>query len=125
MKEKVNVSEIAKAGLCNVCGGCKWVCPAGAIDFYETIGGYLLPGIIEQKCDQCGLCISICPGAGFGSKLLANIPTDPFIGKVISTYAGRSADPEIYASALLQYLLCHLVSCHQRQEYQNLYPGRK
>jgi len=42
------------------CDPCETVCRRGAIKVGSPITN--LPRIIEDKCDGCGLCISICPG---------------------------------------------------------------
>jgi coenzyme F420 hydrogenase subunit beta len=99
MREISTVAEVVKDGLCNTCGGCKWVCKAGAIDYLETLGGYLLPTVDNDKCKQCGLCVTICPGKGFGADLVSALPSDPFVGQVRGTFAGKSTDARVFANS--------------------------
>jgi coenzyme F420 hydrogenase subunit beta len=99
MRKISTVAEVVKDGLCNTCGGCKWVCKAGAIDYLETLGGYLLPTVDTDKCNQCGLCVTICPGKGFGADLVSALPSDPFVGQVRATFAGKSTDSRFFANS--------------------------
>jgi coenzyme F420 hydrogenase subunit beta len=98
-KKFANVSGVRLNHLCNACGGCQWVCPASAIRYNETVGGYLVPEIDEQSCNGCGLCLSICPGSGFGESLIAKIPDDPFVGVIEHSYVGKATDQNVHRSA--------------------------
>lgn len=96
MTEKQNISSVAQARLCNSCGACCGVCPAEAIEYQETPGGYYLPAVDEQACNQCGLCREVCPGIHFGKTLLARMPDDPFSGVVKEALVGKAADNNIF-----------------------------
>lgn len=93
------VSEIASLRLCNSCGGCAWICPAGAIALTETSGGCLLPRVDPEVCTRCGLCVSICPGVHFCKTLSNAMPPDPFIGTVIATHVGSATDPQVFENS--------------------------
>ncbi len=57
-----NITEIAKAGLCNGCGTCYSVCPQNAISIKENEKlGILFAEIDMAKCTDCGDCVSVCP----------------------------------------------------------------
>lgn len=78
--------------LCNTCGACLGICPAEAIHYSETTGGYYLPVVDNSACTLCGLCRDVCPGNHFGESLLACMPDDPFAGKVKDASVGKAAD---------------------------------
>jgi len=90
--ESPNISKVAQAKLCNTCGACFAMCPAQAIDYRETPGGYYLPVVDEQACNHCGLCRDACPGIHFGDSLVKQMPEDPFAGVVQEAYVGKAAD---------------------------------
>lgn len=46
---------------CTGCSACRDRCPQQAIEMREDREGFLFPAIDESKCNQCGLCIEICP----------------------------------------------------------------
>jgi len=46
---------------CTGCSACRDRCPQQAIKMREDREGFLFPTINESKCNQCGLCIEICP----------------------------------------------------------------
>lgn len=109
MTEGRNISIVAK--LCNTCGACFGVCPADAIHYQETIGGYYLPAVDEKACTQCGLCFEVCPGVHFGDTLMANLPEDPFAGRAIETFVGKAADKQLFdnsqSGGIVSALLVH------------------
>lgn len=111
MSDKQNICKIVEGNLCNTCGGCFSVCPSQAIHFEETTGGYCQPVIDESRCTHCGLCVDVCPGASFGSSLLAAIPEDPFSGKILEAYIGRSLDKKLFdnsqSGGIVSALLVH------------------
>lgn len=94
-----NITQVVDQYLCNTCGACKFTCPKNAIEFKETIGGYLFPKIDNKICTNCGLCVKVCPGIHFGKTLIEKMPTDPFVGNIISCYVGKSLNEEVYTNA--------------------------
>lgn len=109
--EYSNISNIARARLCNTCGGCFGVCPAEAIDYQETVGGYYLPVVDEQACNHCGLCQEVCPGIHFRERLVAQMPGDPFAGVVQEAYVGKATDQNFFdnsqSGGIVSALLAH------------------
>lgn len=113
MKEKNNISIVTGEHLCLSCGACSVTCKQKSISFHETIGGFLFPEIDPESCVNCGLCFKVCPGIHFNETLRNQIPTDPFIGTIISCSVGKAKDKTIFqnsqsggiTTALLAYLL--------------------
>ena len=85
--------------LCNSCGACFAVCNQEAIQFVETVGGYLFPVVDTKSCTNCGLCNQVCPGTQLGKTLIKEVPQDPFKGLVKACYVGRAADNEIFLNS--------------------------
>lgn len=97
--------------LCHSCGACAAVCPHDAINFKETIGGYLPPIIDEESCTNCGLCYHVCPGIKLGKGLISEMPENPFEGNVLASYVGISRDQELFnnsqSGGVVSALLLH------------------
>jgi len=109
--KKQNICIIASEKLCNTCGACAGVCPAGAIHYKETTGGYYLPIVDEDACTQCGLCYEVCPGLHFVDKLASNMPNDPFAGCALDTFVGKATDKQLFENSqsggIVSALLVH------------------
>ena len=113
MTKSRNIASVAADLLCNTCGACYGECPAAAIRYQETTGGYYLPVVDEAACTGCGLCRKVCPGIHFGKTLAARLPVDPFAGTVLQAFVGKAFDKALYdnsqsgglVSALLAYAL--------------------
>jgi coenzyme F420 hydrogenase subunit beta len=97
--ERKTVEIITEEYLCNSCGACSLICPANAIQFKETVGGYLFPTIDWDRCMNCGLCIAVCPGVHFGETLTAKLPDDPFVGHTDHCFVGRAANDEVFRNS--------------------------
>ena len=114
MLEEQNISVVAQARLCNTCGACFGVCPAKAVDYQETVGGYFLPVVDEDACIQCGLCFEVCPGVHFGKTLTSAMPKDPFVGKALESFVGKATDKKIYENSqsggIVSALLVHALN---------------
>jgi coenzyme F420 hydrogenase subunit beta len=87
------------------------VCPAEAIHYQETTGGYYLPVVDEEACIRCGLCLAVCPGVHFGETLMSNLPEDPFAGCALETFVGKAADKQLFdnsqSGGIVSALLVH------------------
>lgn len=99
MTNSTDISHVAEAGLCHSCGACSGICPEDAIRFDETVSGFLFPVINPEKCSSCGLCLAVCPGESFGDNLSAMLPEDPFTGRAIRSFIGKSNDERVYANS--------------------------
>lgn len=120
MKQHKNIYHIVKANLCVGCGICEDVCAKHCIQI-KLIKGQNIPSLSEKECNQCGLCLQVCPGKGFQitqqtQKLFGNelqIHKDNHLGYTLANYAGYSTDHEIryhgasggLVTGLLSYLL--------------------
>lgn len=73
---------------CTGCFGCYNFCPSNAIkmDYYKE--GFLVPVIIRDKCQNCGLCLSICPIYNFTNQNNSNL-------KIPIVYASWTNNPFI------------------------------
>jgi coenzyme F420 hydrogenase subunit beta len=77
----------------------------------ETPAGLLVADVQEEKCDHCGVCRLVCPGAELELGGLEGV--DPFKGRVVKAYSGHACEDGIRASgqsggvvsALLLFLL--------------------
>lgn len=106
-----SIAAVAASRLCCSCGACAWACPQNAITYVETVGGYLLPKLDPGVCTECGICLSICPGAGLLPAVAARLPADPFAGIACQAYVGRAIDERLYANSqsggIVSALLAH------------------
>ncbi|MDG5815534.1 Coenzyme F420 hydrogenase/dehydrogenase, beta subunit C-terminal domain [Chitinispirillales bacterium ANBcel5] len=107
-----NISFVVKNYLCNSCGACYSSCNSEAIEFYETVGGYIFPKIHKGKCNNCGVCLKICPGLGFGKSLKRSLPPDPFKGNIEGCFIGKATNLEIFENSqsggVVTSILSHL-----------------
>ena len=87
-----NITHVIEKNLCTSCGACFAVCKAGAIVFKETTAGNYFPVIDDDACIHCGLCCSLCPGEHFSDTLKEKMPEDPFTGRVIQSFVGKSTN---------------------------------
>ncbi len=97
-KEAV-IREVVDAGLCHACGACQTVCPVGAISFRESVGGYLYPVIDDARCSECGLCLRVCAGIAVAPSFADALPDDPFTGRCLHSWVGKSQDATVYREA--------------------------
>jgi len=99
MSDRPDISQIVEKGLCHSCGACAGVCPDDAISFRETVTGLLFPVVDLEKCSECGRCLEACPGESFGDALSEMLPEDPFTGRSLRSFVGKSTDERIYANS--------------------------
>lgn len=97
---------------CTACGACGLICPATAIEYCESVAGYVFPRIVESRCIKCGLCEEVCPGTHFGEALKEKYKQHPN-GSLTAGYVGRATDDSTWrrsqsggiVTALLRHLL--------------------
>ena len=58
------------AQLCKECLRCVEECPKNAIYPMEELNkkGYKIVGIIDEKCNGCGICYTVCPDYCFETR---------------------------------------------------------
>ena len=71
---------------CYGCGTCAIVCPTNAISIKQSDEGFYYPNIQDDKCVECGLCVSVC------SFLNEGIIQD---SSLIKAYAAWSLNPDV------------------------------
>lgn len=74
----------------------------GAIKLVENYRGIYIPQVDNSKCNNCGLCLQICPGYHVDFKELNltcfnQIPCQDMIGNVLSSYLAYPQDENIRA----------------------------
>lgn len=106
-----DISLVVDNYLCNSCGACLAICRYKAICFKETVGGYLFPVIDADVCVQCGLCYQVCPGVNFGKTLSDLLPSDPFVGTILSCRVGRACDDSFYLNGQSGGVVTALLAC--------------
>lgn len=113
-KIKKDITEVVDSYLCHSCGSCFSSCGHDCISYNKTTAGFYFPKIDYDACTNCGLCFDVCPGDHFSTKLKEKKnENDPFIGKIISSSAGKTLDKEIYlnsqsggiTTAIIKFLL--------------------
>jgi coenzyme F420 hydrogenase subunit beta len=106
-----NITDIAKAGLCNGCGTCYSVCSKDAISIKENERlGTLFAEIDEAQCTDCGDCVSVCPATE--AVINNNLSQNKLIGNYSRLLYGYSLDDDLrynassggIVSTLLRYL---------------------
>lgn len=102
-----NISHIVKRNGCLSCGACEaLICPQGAISHIKTANSYKFV-VDEKKCNHCGLCLKVCPGAGinydfFNQKLYGEKyknEAEKQIGKFRHCYYSYTKDNNIRYNA--------------------------
>jgi coenzyme F420 hydrogenase subunit beta len=96
---KSDITFVTDNNLCFSCGACN-ICPVNAISFVHTNSGRLHPYINYDIClPNCSLCYKVCPGLDAEDKLLRDLEFDPFEGRYINAYLGRTTNENIYKNA--------------------------
>ncbi len=104
-----DITLVVENQLCLSCGACDPICPTNTISFFETPAGHIFPKINYDGCIDCTLCLQVCPGVGFSDDMINQIPTDPFIGNVISVNVGKSSNNQIYKNSQSGGIVTELV----------------
>ena len=86
--------------LCMGCGGCEYICGAGAVELRNFIDEGIRPVVDASRCTDCGECVEVCPGWNlehdrrqWPEGTLAALA--PAWGPVLQLWEGHAADPEI------------------------------
>jgi len=97
--KKKDITFVTKNNLCFGCGACGVSCHADSISFYMTNAGRLHPKIDYKICSNCGVCYDICPSIDLNNRIVVNNGIDPFEGKVVSSYMGRTLNQKLYLNS--------------------------
>ena len=84
----INVNQAYSNRLCSSCGICKAACPVDAIEYTYDLKGFLKPNV-NDKCIECGKCLSVCPGVKYYKKEK----------KVVDFYVLYSKDEDLRSKA--------------------------
>ncbi len=106
MNENKTISSVAKDGLCTGYGTCVALCPNDAIEMViDEKKGVYVPKLDGRKCNNCGICMKVCPGhevdfKGLNLEIFGKEPEDILIGNYLNCYVGHATDYDIrYNSA--------------------------
>ena len=91
------ISQVVENHICTNCGTCVGVCPAGALEMVETLGGEMLPQLNSERCTDCGLCHSVCPQINIPARMKEHL-VNPCVGPVRRGFLGEVLDPGIAAA---------------------------
>ncbi len=95
------VNEVVKLNLCSGCGTCAALCPKQAISMkIDENKGVYAAQINEEKCTQCHICFTVCPGHGVDYKelnmeIFGKSPENILIGNYLNCYSGNATNYEI------------------------------
>ncbi len=96
-----NIREVYSQGLCVGCGTCESACQTSAIQIVkDERKGIYAPQLNNELCNQCGLCLDVCPGLSvdfneLNSKIFGKEPEDVWLGNHIGLYVGHASDAGI------------------------------
>jgi coenzyme F420 hydrogenase subunit beta len=97
-----SIANMPRLNLCTGCGTCAGICPTDAITMLEDYRGIYIPQVEDSKCNNCNLCLQICPGYYVDFKELNlsvfnQIARQEIVGNVLGSYLSYSQDEHIRA----------------------------
>jgi len=95
-----NVSKIVEQFLCTSCGACCGACPKRCIEMKLNEYGIYVPEIEEAICNECELCLCVCPGYEFNyieyqKRIFGKLPEHIGLGNYREAYACYTQDRDI------------------------------
>jgi len=113
------IEKVVTSGLCTGCGTCVGMCPQQALTMVKNDSREIyIPELDMEKCDQCRICLEVCPGHSVDFKKLnleifGKRSEDALLGNYLNCYIGHATDYDIrynsasggLASALLIFAL--------------------
>ncbi len=102
-------NAVEKKGLCVKCGMCSSTCSRNAIiNTYDEDKGFYRIQLLKDRCNQCGLCMKVCPVLCNFDKASVSI-TGPYqrllLGHAADTKIRRYATSGGCVNALIRYLI--------------------
>ncbi|HIH64454.1 MULTISPECIES: Coenzyme F420 hydrogenase/dehydrogenase, beta subunit C-terminal domain [Methanothermobacter] len=93
-----NVSEVGD--LCTGCGTCAGICPHGSVVMRIDHDRGVYEPLVDGECDECGLCLKVCPGIGvdftdLNMRVFGREPEDILMGNYEECYTAHSRDEEL------------------------------
>jgi coenzyme F420 hydrogenase subunit beta len=95
------VEDVVKNNLCTGCGTCSSICKNLAIEMkIDRCKGIYLPLINKELCEQCEMCLNVCPGHTVNFNELNHMffghqPTDKVLGNYLNCHLAYATDDEI------------------------------
>ncbi len=103
-----NVDRTRQLGLCVSCEVCSAVCPVEAIKM-EYKEGQFLPIINSYKCNNCGLCLKLCPGMDISPFEKKVNFEDELVGSYLNVYSSYSKNKNIRKNSTSGGLITQLI----------------
>lgn len=111
-----NISEVGD--LCTGCGTCAAMCPLENIVMIINHEKGVYEPVVDGECDECGLCLKVCPGIGvdfidLNMQVFGREPNDMLIGNYEGCYIAHSRDEKLRYNAssggMITQILIHLL----------------
>ncbi len=91
--------QIARWRLCIGCGVCKYICPEHNISLIDVVDDGIRPSLGSGSCQDCGKCVSVCPGIEIAhARLVETEFLSDLIkgwGPILEIWEGYATDPDI------------------------------
>ncbi len=85
-----NVSYLAENELCVGCGACYAICPSDAIEL--RLENVFIPKIMEEKCENCSLCLDVCPVLNWKKSQEISCAPQELLGEYVANYIGYAVE---------------------------------
>lgn len=116
MTHASTVDWVVTSGLCVGCGTCEAVCNRNAIRMviHQREGVYI-PALVRDRCNECGLCLMVCPGhvvdfAELNQRVFGKDAEDIALGSHIDCHMGCATDHSVRFNAASGGLVTALLS---------------
>lgn len=105
MKTNKTIDSVVKDDLCTGCGTCVALCPLSAINMVkDNSRGLYVPQINWETCNQCEICLEVCPGHSvdfeqLNMSVFGRKSEDNVLGYYLNCYTGYAADYNVRYNA--------------------------
>lgn len=95
-----NIQQSMKWEMCTGCGTCAGACENLALKMIRNFEGVYVPVLNSDLCNQCQVCIEVCPGLSVNSNEIkknksTNKKENIFIGDYLNCYIGYAVDLDV------------------------------